>query len=93
MTASSKFYPANRMRRSLRALPITETELKLIAAAAIMGSSSADIPKMGTSIPAATNTCRRLLNLATVRDSTHLTFGSWPHERCPHESPKLPGSK
>ena len=37
--------------RSLRALPITETELKLMAAAAIIGFKSS--PKAGNSTPAA----------------------------------------
>ncbi len=41
-------------RRSRRALPITETELKLIAAAAIMGLSKR--PKAGYSSPAAIGT-------------------------------------
>ncbi len=39
---------------SLNAFAITETELKLIAAAAIMGLSK--IPKKGNNIPAATGT-------------------------------------
>jgi hypothetical protein len=40
--------------RSLKALAITHTELKLIAAAAIIGLSN--IPKNGNKIPAATGT-------------------------------------
>ena len=39
---------------SLKALVITDTELKLMAAAAIMGLSK--IPKKGNKIPAATGT-------------------------------------
>ena len=46
--------------RSRRALAITETLLKLIAAAAIMGFKSAEVPKIGTSTPAATGTPSRL---------------------------------
>lgn len=41
-------------RRSLSAFVITDTELKLIAAAAIMGESNR--PKMGYNTPAATGT-------------------------------------
>lgn len=48
-------------RRTVRrrsAVPITETELRLIAAAAIMGLRSS--PKTGYSVPAATGTPRAL---------------------------------
>jgi hypothetical protein len=44
--------------RSLSAFPITDTELRLIAAAATIGESS--IPKAGYSTPAAMGTPRRL---------------------------------
>ena len=46
--------PHRLMRRSLKALVMTDTELKLIAAAAIIGDSS--IPKKGYKTPAATGT-------------------------------------
>lgn len=46
------------IRRSRKALVITDTELKLMAAAAIMGDSSR--PKTGYSTPAATGTPRAL---------------------------------
>ena len=54
-----QYTPAHRLvysraRRSLSALPMTETELKLIAAAAIIGDSSR--PKNGYSTPAAIGT-------------------------------------
>ena len=42
------------MFRNRRAFEITETLLKLMAAAAIIGLSKADIPKIGTRLPAAT---------------------------------------
>jgi hypothetical protein len=44
--------------RNLKAFEITETELKLIAAAAIIGLSN--IPKNGNRIPAAMGTPREL---------------------------------
>ena len=47
-----------RARRSRKAFAITETELKLIAAAAIIGLRST--PKSGKSTPAATGTPRAL---------------------------------
>jgi hypothetical protein len=49
------FLVAHRLtRRNRNALPITDTELKLMAAAAIMGDSSR--PKKGYNTPAATGT-------------------------------------
>jgi hypothetical protein len=42
------------MLRNLNALPITDTELKLIASAAIMGDNK--MPKKGNKTPAATGT-------------------------------------
>ncbi len=46
--------------RSRRAFAITETLLKLIAAAAIIGFSNADMPNSGTSTPAAIGTPSKL---------------------------------
>jgi len=46
----------NGVNRRRSALAMTETELKLMAAAAIMGLSKADMPKIGTRTPAATGT-------------------------------------
>lgn len=43
---------------NLKALAITETELRLIAAAAIIGDNK--MPKKGNNIPAATGTPREL---------------------------------
>jgi hypothetical protein len=51
MTITSRY---SSVRRSRNALPMTDTELKLIAAAAIIGDSSK--PKNGYNTPAATGT-------------------------------------
>ena len=50
--------PYNRWRWSLSALPMTETELRLMAAAAITGLSNS--PNHGNSTPAAIGTPRTL---------------------------------
>ncbi len=54
LTAGLGAVPQSLTRRSLRELVITETELKLMAAAAMIGERS--IPKKGYRTPAATGT-------------------------------------
>ena len=59
-----------------KALEITETELKLMAAAAITGLSS--IPKNGNSIPAATGTPKALYIKAKNNDQKSFNRYSRP---------------
>ena len=72
------------MRRR-RAFVITDTELKLIAAAAIIGLSNS--PKNGYRIPAAIGTPSEVVAsgaYAAIREHTH-THGHLRHDHPPHE--------
>ena len=87
MPLSSPNYASSEVLRSLRALPMTETELKLMAAAANIGLSR--MPKKGYRTPAATGTPSALYTKAKNRFCLMFFIVALESSLAPHDTAKI----